>query len=75
MREIVPGVTVDPKVHHGKPVIKGTRVPVEFILGHLAAGMSSEEVQEEYDLSRENILAALRYATETVASEEVRLTG
>ena len=59
MREIVPGVTVDPKAHHGKPVIMGKRIPVEFILGHLAAGMSSEEIEGEYDLGREDILAAV----------------
>ena len=75
MHEIVPGVTADPKVHHGKPVIKGTRMPVEFVLGHLAAGMSSEDVQAEYDLSHEDILAALRYATEIVSAEAVRSTG
>lgn len=75
MREIQPGVTVDPQVHHGKPVIKGTRIPVEIVLGHLAAGMSSEEVEAEYDLKRDDILAALRYATEIVSTEEVRAIG
>lgn len=75
MREIMPGVTIDPEIHHGKPVITGTRVPVEVVLGHLAAGMSSEEVETEYGLKRDDILAALRYATEIVSSEEVRLLG
>ena len=75
MREVMPGVTVDPEIHHGKPVINGTRVPIEVVLGHLAAGMSSEKVQSEYDLDRDDIMTALRYATEIVSSEEVRLLG
>jgi uncharacterized protein (DUF433 family) len=71
----VPGVVVDPAVHHGKPVIKGTRVPVEIVLGHLAAGMTSDEVESEYDLRRDDILAALLYAANIVSLEEVRSTA
>ena len=40
MKELSPGITVDEKVHHGKPVIKGTRVPAELVIGHLAGGMT-----------------------------------
>ena len=46
----------------GKPVIKGNRVPVDLIIGKLAGGMTYEEVMAEYDLSRQDILAALDYA-------------
>jgi len=38
-------IVVDPKIMHGKPVIKGTRVPVEVILGSLISGMSYEEIE------------------------------
>ena len=60
--EIAPRITVDKDVRFGKPVIKGTRVPVDLILGKLAGGMSYEEVMAEYELTKEDILAAgLRY--------------
>jgi uncharacterized protein (DUF433 family) len=46
------------------PVIKGTRVPVDLILGKRAGGMSYEEVMEEYCISREDILVVLKYVNE-----------
>jgi uncharacterized protein (DUF433 family) len=60
--EIFPGIISDPEILGGEAVIKGTRIPVALILGHLAAGMSAEEIEYEYDLSIENIRAALGYA-------------
>lgn len=60
--EIARRIVVDPKVRFGKPVIKGTRVDVATVLGHLAGGMTVEEVMAEYGLEREDVLAALGYA-------------
>jgi len=60
--EIAPRITVDKYVRFGKPVIKGTRVPVDLILAKLAGGMTYEEAMAEYDIVREDILAALDYA-------------
>jgi len=60
--EIAPRITIDEKVRFGKPVIKGTRVPVDLVLGKLAGGMTYEKVMTEYDLTREAILAVLDYA-------------
>src|SRR5262249_2591475 len=57
-------IVVNPKVCHGKPVIKGTRVPVVVIVGSLAGGMTYEEVMREYGIELEDIHAALRYAAE-----------
>jgi len=65
-------ITIDEKVMHGKPVIKGTRVPVEVILGSLASGMSYEEVEKEYGVRREDILAAISYAASIISEERVR---
>lgn len=65
-REIAPGIVVDEEIRFGKPVIQGTRVPVELILGKLAGGMEIEEVMEEYDLEREDVSSALNYAAETI---------
>lgn len=51
----------------GKPVIKGTRLTVQYILGLLAHGATVEEILEEYEgLSREDILACLQFATEVL---------
>ena len=65
--EIAPRITVDEKIRFGRPVIKGTRVPVDLILGKLAGGMTYDEVMAEYDLVREDILAALKYAAKALA--------
>jgi uncharacterized protein (DUF433 family) len=69
--EIFPGVEVHPQVMGGVPVIAGTRVPVEVVLGHLAAGDSEATIRSEYDLSAEQIRAALGYAAQLVAAERV----
>jgi uncharacterized protein (DUF433 family) len=70
--EIAPRISIDEKVRFGKPVIKGTRVPVDLVIGKLAGGMTYEEVMSEYDLTREDILAALDYAAKHLSDEEVR---
>ena len=73
--EIAPRISVDEKVRSGKPVITGTRVPVDLILGKLASGMSYDLIIEEYEISREDILAVLDYAAKTLACEEIRAVG
>jgi uncharacterized protein (DUF433 family) len=57
-------ITIDPDVCHGKPTIRGLRYPVETILELLSSGMTPEEILADYeDLEREDILAALLFAT------------
>ena len=57
-------ITVDPDICHGKPCIRGLRYPVEMILELLSSGMSPDEILADYeDLEREDILAALSFAT------------
>jgi uncharacterized protein (DUF433 family) len=63
-------IIVDPAICHGKPVIRGTRMPVALIIGSLAGGMSFDEVQQEYDLTAEDIRAALRFAGELIDREQ-----
>ncbi len=65
--EVYPGVISDPEILGGEAVIKGTRVPVSLILGHLAGGMSIEELIYEYDLTVEDVRAALGYAAKRIA--------
>jgi len=70
--EIAPRIVVDEDVRFGRPVIKGTRVPVELVVSRLASGMTFEEVQEEYGIEQADVLAALAYAARSVANEQVR---
>jgi uncharacterized protein (DUF433 family) len=72
MQEISPGITIDPEIRGGKPVIKGTRVPVDILLGKLAGGTTYEELMQEYDLTRDQIFAALRYAAAVLGEERVK---
>jgi uncharacterized protein (DUF433 family) len=61
-KEIYPGVTVNPRMMGGTPVLAGTRIPIGVIVGHLAAGEPLETVMGEYRITGEQILAALGYA-------------
>lgn len=68
-------ITIDPRVMVGKPVIRGTRLPVEQILRELAGGLSIEEVMDAHPrLTPDDIAAALAYAADVVASEDVYLS-
>jgi uncharacterized protein (DUF433 family) len=62
-------IVLDPAVSHGKPVIRGTRVPITVVVGSLAGGMTFEEVQREYDVTAEDIRAALRFVGELAEQE------
>ena len=73
MAKIAPHITVNEKVRFGKPVIAGTRVPVDLVVGKIAGGMAVDEVMKEYDLTRGQVLAALRYAADLVSQEEIAL--
>jgi uncharacterized protein (DUF433 family) len=54
-------IVIDAGIQHGKPVIRGTRVPVARVVGGLASGMSFEEVRKEYGISDEDVRAALGF--------------
>jgi len=69
VQELAPRIVVDPAVRFGRPTIQGTRVPVELVLAKLAGGMTAQEVAGEYELTREDVLAALAYAARVLASE------
>ncbi len=62
-------IVIDPEIRHGKPVIRGTRVPVARILAELAGGMSREEIAREYEIGAQDIAAALSYAVELLDTE------
>jgi uncharacterized protein (DUF433 family) len=66
-------IEINPRVCGGRPVIRGTRIPVEVILGQLAEGESWDSILSGYpELKREAIQAALRFAQESVLHSEIR---
>ncbi len=69
--ELLERIVFNPKIMIGKPVIKGTRLPVEYIIGLLAHGATVEQITEEYDrLKPEDIQACLLFATRTLQNTE-----
>lgn len=65
-------IVVDPRILVGKPVVKGTRLAVEFIIGLLANGWSEEEIVKNYPgLTPDDIRACLAYASQRLNSEKV----
>ena len=63
-------IVIDPAICHGKPIIRGTRVPVSLVVGSVAGGMSFEEIERDYEIDGEDIRAALRYAGALVDQEQ-----
>ena len=67
------GVTTDPEVCSGKPVIEGTRVLVSVILGQLAGGYSIERVLQSFpELRREDVVAGIEYASAAMERQAAR---
>jgi uncharacterized protein (DUF433 family) len=65
-------IVINPQIMVGKPVIQGTRVPVELIVRMLAQGIPESEILKEYPrLQPADIRAALAYAAQTLAHEDV----
>ena len=65
-------ITIDPDILAGKPVIKGTRLAVEFIIDLLASEWSEEEILRNYPgITHDDILACLRYASDILHAEKV----
>jgi uncharacterized protein (DUF433 family) len=62
-------IVLDPDVCQGKAIIRGTRLPVTVVVGSLAGGMTFEDVQREYDLSDEDMRAALKYVADLADQE------
>jgi uncharacterized protein (DUF433 family) len=66
-KQLLERITLNPKIMVGKPVIKGTRLTVEYILSLLAHGATITEILEEYEgLTQEDIQACLMFATKAL---------
>ncbi|PIU36982.1 antitoxin [Candidatus Roizmanbacteria bacterium CG_4_8_14_3_um_filter_34_9] len=65
-------ITINPKILAGKPVITGTRIPVDIIIKKLGQNMNVEEILQDYPrVTKKAILASLRYAGEIISKEEI----
>lgn len=69
-------IEIDPKVCNGRPVIRGTRIPVSVLLEQIAEGKLWDDLLRSYpELKREDIRAALLYATASLDHMEIRAAG
>lgn len=65
------GIIIDPKIRFGKLTISGTRITAEEVLGALAGGMDFAEIEQEYKLTKKQIVVALQYIAGWIKGEEV----
>jgi uncharacterized protein (DUF433 family) len=66
IRRIATGIVQDPTINSGRPIIEGTRVFVDRIIGHFENGMSTAEVCHEYDLTPEQVMAVKQLSQEQI---------
>lgn len=67
-----PRISIAPDVLVGKPIIRGTRLSVEFVIGLMADGWGEPDILANYpDIAHEDIIACLAYARDTLSSEKV----
>ena len=69
-RELSPGIISDPEILGGKPTIKGHRIAVSQLLGQLAGGATLQELQDDYQLTGDEMRAALLFAAQAVSEKE-----
>jgi len=70
--ELSDRIVIDANIHHGAPVIAGSRVPVALLVGSLAGGMTRSEISKEYNVADDDISAALTYAAELIEETSVQ---
>ncbi len=69
-RDITPGVVSDPEILGGRPVLRGRRIAISQLVDQIAGGMTLAEVQDDYQLSDEEIRALLGYIAQVVHQDE-----
>lgn len=75
MVELAPGITADPSVRFGKPVVLGTRVPADILVARVASGVEVGKVAEEYGIKETDVYNALNYAARRLAEEQIWVTA
>ena len=70
-------IIVDPQIHFGKPVVKGTRITVQNVLELVNEGLTFDQIIQDYypDLKKDDIHACLQYAIALVAAEEIHISS
>ena len=70
-------ITVNPQIHFGKPIIKGTRITVQNVLELINDGLGFDQIIKDYypDLKTEDIKACLQYAIALVAAEDIHISS
>lgn len=71
---LAPGITVDPSVRFGKPVVRGTRVPADILVARVAAGIEIKKVADEYGVTEADVYNALNYAALRLSEEQIWIT-
>lgn len=65
-------IVINPKIMVGKPIIKGTRIPVDAIIKRMAEGMTGKEILEDYpNLTNDDIRAVLEYSIDVIRGEDI----
>ncbi|HLC56910.1 MAG TPA: DUF433 domain-containing protein [Candidatus Nanoarchaeia archaeon] len=64
-------ITIDKNIRHGKPIIKGTRITVDEVLGMLESGMDYDEIKKEYGITKEQVLTVIKYASSMIKGEKI----
>ncbi len=73
MNTLLERITIDPEICHGKPCVRGLRYPVETLLEMLSAGMTTDAILAEFeDLERDDVLAALEFATRVTQVKRIQ---
>ncbi len=71
-KEIKGRIIIDPKIMVGKPIIKGTRIPVDAVIRRIAEGMTIKEILEVYpNLTKDDVKAALQYTADVIRGEDI----
>jgi uncharacterized protein (DUF433 family) len=72
--ELLKRITIDPRICHGKPCVRGLRYPVSMLLELLSSGMTHEQILADYeDLERDDLLAAMAYGSRVTDARRVAL--
>jgi uncharacterized protein (DUF433 family) len=74
MVELAPGITADPSVRFGRPVVRGTRVPADVLVARVATGMEIKKVAEEYGVAETDVYNAINYAARRLSEEQIWVT-
>lgn len=73
MTEIAPNIVINPDIRFGKPIIKGTRITVEEVLGYLAGGMEYEAIEKEFGITKAQITTVLNYVATFLKGENIEV--